>query len=133
DIALGERYVGRKAHYADYEPATWVLGLLGKHFTAAEFSDALGVLQYSAREVAPFFAKYDVLLTPTLGQPPLETGALRSRGFNAWAMKFFGRLNMGWVIKASSRATAVAAEIFKFMPYTTLVNATGQPAISLPL
>jgi amidase len=48
-------------------------------------------------------------------------------------MRLFGRLNAGWIIKASGRATAVASEIFNFMPYTTVFNATGQPAISLPL
>jgi amidase len=133
DIALGERFLGHKARFADYEPATWTLGLLGSQFTAADFSEALGVLQSNARQMAPFFAKYDVLLTPTLAQPPVKTGSLRTGGFNAWAMRFFGRLNAGWIIKASGRATAVASEIFKFMPYTTVFNATGQPAISLPL
>jgi amidase len=129
----GEQFMGRRARYREFEPATWVLGLLGKQFTAAEFSEALGALQYTARQVAPFFEKYDVLLTPTLAQPPVEVGALRTRGFDAWAMRFFGRLNAGWLIWASGRVQAVAQETFKLIPYTPLFNATGQPAMSVPL
>ncbi len=129
----GERLLSRKARYRDYEPATWVLGLLAKQFTAAEFSEALGILHYSARQIGPFFEKYDVLLTPTLAQPPVKTGALRTRGLDAWAMRFFGRLHAGWVIRVSTRSNAIAEEVFRFIPYTTLFNATGQPAMSVPL
>ncbi len=48
-------------------------------------------------------------------------------------MKLLGRLNAGKVIHAVAGVDAMAQKIFEFMPYTPVFNATGQPAMSVPL
>jgi amidase len=73
-----------------------------------------------------------VSLTPTLALPPVVTGALQPAGAEALAMKVLTRLNAGGLISALSGIEALADQVFAFMPYTPLSNATGQPAMSVP-
>jgi amidase len=133
DIEETEALLGRKATSRDFEPATWAVGLLGTQITAAESSRAIRLLQRSAREIGRFFEDYDVLLNPTLAMPPLVTGALQPKGVEALAMRVLGRLNAGSLINALAGIEALADQIFEFVPYTPLFNATGQPAMSVPL
>ncbi len=133
DIEEAEALLGRRATLKDFEPATWALGLLGRKISAAEFSRAIRRLQRSARQIGHFFETVDVLLTPTLARPPVVTGALQPKGAEALAMKVLGALNAGGLINALTGIEALADEVFRFMPYTPLFNATGQPAMSVPL
>jgi amidase len=133
NIEEAEAFFGRKATFSDFEPSTWAVGLLGKQCTAAEFSRAIRLLQNSARQVGQFFENYDVLLTPTLAMPPVMTGALQPKGTEVLAMKILGRLNAGALINALAGIDALADKIFEFVPYTSVFNTTGQPAMSVPL
>lgn len=133
DIEEAEVLLGRKATAEDFEPATWAVGLLGRQITAAEFSEAVRLLHRSARQIGHFFETYDALLTPTLAEPPVVTGALQPEGAEAFAMKLLGSLNAGRLIDALAGVEALADRAFQFMPYTPVFNATGQPAMSVPL
>jgi amidase len=132
-IEEAEVLLNRKASFKDFEPSTWVLGLLGKQCRAPEFSKTLNVAQLTARQIGQFFEKYDVLLTPTLAMPPVVTGELQPKGIRAVAMKLLGRLNAGELINRLSGIDVLAQHVFEFMPYTPLFNVTGQPAMSVPL
>lgn len=133
EIEEAEVLMGRQATARDFEPATWVAGLLGRQITAAEFSRAVRLLMRSGRQVGQFFEEYDVLLTPTLAMPPMVTGTLQPKGAVMRAMKVLGMLNAGDLIKAVADVDALAGQIFEIMSYTPLFNATGQPAMSVPL
>ncbi|MFQ5613800.1 MAG: amidase, partial [Anaerolineae bacterium] len=133
DIEEAEVALGRKATYDDFEPATWALGLLGRKFSAVEFSRAIRYLQHATRTVGQFFEDYDLLLTPTLAQPPVLIGALQPEPVEAFGLKLLGRLNAGGVLRALQAIDTTAEKIFDFIPYTPLFNVTGQPAMSVPL
>lgn len=133
DIEEAEALLGHKATSRDFEPATWAVGLLGRQITAAEFSRAIRLLQRSARKIGRFFEDYDVLLNPTLAMPPLARGALQPKGAEALAMKVLARLNAGSLINALAGIEALADQVSEFMPYTPLLNVTGQSAMSVPL
>lgn len=133
DIEEAESLLDRKATSRDFEPSTWTLGLLGKQCTASEFSRAIRVLQHSARQIGQFFEDYDVLLTPTLAMPPVATGTLQPTKAETVVMKLLGRLNAGGLLSALAGIEALAGKVFQFMPYTPVFNATGQPAMSVPL
>ncbi len=133
DIEEGERMVGRKPTFREFEPSTWALGLLGRQIPAGEFARALRSLQRATRQVAAFFEKYDVLLTPTLATPPMEHGWLQPKGAEAVAMRLLGRLNAGGLIQALAGIEALAENVFAFIPFTPVFNVTGQPAMSVPL
>ncbi|RME33399.1 MAG: 6-aminohexanoate-cyclic-dimer hydrolase [Thermoflexia bacterium] len=124
---------GRKARYGEFEPATWVLGLLGRQISAGEYARALRSLQRAARQIGAFFEKYDVPLTPTLATPPIEIGWLQPTGIRAFALKLLGSLNAGALLNKLAGIEALAEEVFAFIPFTPVFNVTGQPAMSVPL
>lgn len=123
----------RKATAAEFETATWAIGLLGTKISAAEFAHAVRYLKLSARQIGQFFEEYDVLLTPVLARPPVVTGELQPQGAEASAMKILSRLNAASLLNAVARIDVLAEQIFEFIPYTPPFNATGQPAMSVPL
>jgi amidase len=95
-----------------FEGLTWGLYQQSKGVTAAQYLMAWGGLQQVARTVARWQAKWDAWLTPTLGAPPLRLGSID--------------------VMECDVSKAVAA-LQGYATITPLQNATGQPAINLPL
>jgi amidase len=133
DIEAGEKLLGRKATTHDYEQDTWALGLLGKQISAGEFVQAIRQFQLVSRVVGAFFTDYDVLLTPTLAEPPIFTGSLGSPKGEAIALQVLNWLNAGKILNTMGMIDTVAERVFQFTPYTTVFNVTGNPAMSVPL
>jgi amidase len=124
---------GRKASFADLETGTSALALIGQASSAGDYAKALNYLMAAARGVGRFFEGYDVLLTPTLAQPPVPTGSLQPSGAERFMIGLVGRLNAAWLLNALGIIKPVADKTFDFIPYTPVFNATGQPAMSVPL
>lgn len=127
------RLVGRKPRASDFEPATYGLGLLGRSISAAAYAGAANRLHLAARRMAPFFERYDLLLTPTLASPPALIGALQPSGAERLLLRTVNAFDAGWLLDALGVIKPLAAKTFGYMPYTALFNATGQPAMSVPL
>ena len=117
----------------NFETATYSLGLLGCSISAAQYASAARTLQLAARAMVPFFERYDVLLTPTLGAPPPLIGSLQPSSSELRIMRFVNALDAGWLLNALGLIKPIAAKTFDFVPFTPLFNATGQPAMSVPL
>jgi amidase len=132
-VAAGERLVGRKATAADFEPETWFLALQGDQFSGGDLALAVCLIKGTGRQVGAFFQDYDLLLTPTLAKPPIKTGALQRKGKDLAAIKALGRLNAGRLLRTLADVDALAAKAYTFIPFTPVFNATGQPAMSVPL
>lgn len=106
-------YLGKTPDADTLEASTVAAVEYGRTVSAGRLIDAMGQANHLARIMGWFFSSYDVLLTPTLGRLPAplkmydphEPIELR-RMFEVWAP---------WE---------------SFLP---VFNATGQPAISLPL
>jgi amidase len=99
------------AREVELQPLTRHLRARGREIDGSAFALAVIGLQVIARQVIVTASTYDVLLSPTLAQPPLPVGAIRD--------------------------TTDPARDFednkRFTPFTALYNLTGQPAVSLPL
>jgi amidase len=106
------RRTGRPLTAGDFEPLTWAMYEMGLSRTSADYLSALEVLQRVSRHIARYFVDLDVWLTPTLAEPPPPLGTFDSPPDNP----MFGLL----------RSAA-------FVPFTPIVNVTGQPAMSVPL
>lgn len=128
-----ERRAGRRARYSDFEPATQLMGLLGKRITAPRLIESMQRIHLAVRKIGHFFEDYDVFLTPTLARPPVRIGSLRPKGFEATMMSFLARLNSSWLASVLVNIDKNSAAIFSFVPYTAPFNATGQPAMSVPI
>jgi amidase len=127
------RALGRKPRAGDFEPATYSLGLLGKAMSAAASAAASQQLQLAARAMAPFFERYDILMTPTLGAPPALIGSLQPSRAEQVLMRVVNALDAGWLLDKLGVIKPLAAKTFEYIPYTPLFNASGQPAMSVPL
>jgi amidase len=112
DAARWERLTGCTITPDQVEPMTWALIEKGRQVSAAAYLLALEDLQRLAREVARLFTRWDLWLTPTLAEPPVPLGACDPKPDDP----LYGFFRSG-----------------RFMPFTSICNATGQPAMSVPL
>jgi amidase len=111
-ITYGTLIAGRPPEDDEIEPLSRVVAAAAHELDAVGYLAAVAQLQAMARGIVAFFAEYDVLLTPALGERPLPIGACNGLGEHPMAD-----------LERSGR----------FTPYTSLFNVTGQPAISVPL
>jgi amidase len=132
-IALAERELGRRPTRDDLELGTWLAGLLGARLSAGEAIAAQQVLQAYARKTLLFFERYDCLLTPTLGSPPLRIGELEPKGAEALAQRTIANLKLGSILRLRRVVQATVNRVFGFVPFSPLANVTGQPSMSVPL
>ncbi|HWA77374.1 MAG TPA: amidase [Polyangiaceae bacterium] len=132
-IERAARELGRRPSRDELEVATWLAGLLGAELSGGQAVAALQDLQDIARDTHRFFERYDLLLTPTLGSPPLRIGELEPRGAEALAHRTIVNLGLGSVLKLKRVIQATVDRVFEFVPFTPLANVTGQPAMSVPL
>jgi amidase len=95
-----------------FEPVTWSLYQIGSRISASSYMLSQVFLQSVSREIARFMANYDVVLTPTLAQPPPPLGSFSSPPLDP--------------LEVQQRLAA-------FTPFAPLANVTGQPAMSIPL
>ncbi len=115
------------------EPITWLLGLLGRTYTAADFAAARHGWNESARRMGRFHQTYDLLLTPTLAAPPVRIGELAPKPFEKNLLRVVNRFGLGGLIRRSGMVDKLAEKSLEKTPYTQLANLTGQPAMSVPL
>ncbi len=69
---------GRAATPDKFEPLTWAFAEMGRAQPASTYLIAVTLLQAVSRSIARFFVDYDLVLTPTLGEPPLPLGSFDS-------------------------------------------------------
>jgi amidase len=132
-IATAERWVGRPPRRRDFERDTWLCGMIGRRLSAVKVHLARARLLEVARKVSRFFATRDVLLSPTLAQPPLPIGALRPRGVEDVIQAVVATFNLGFLLDLPGVIDKTVRQVFSFIPYTPLANFTGQPSMSVPL
>jgi Asp-tRNA(Asn)/Glu-tRNA(Gln) amidotransferase A subunit family amidase len=104
--------LGREWGPDDVEPLTWLMAEGAKQARAADYASALRVIHGLGRHVSLFLERYDAVLTPTMATPPLPLGRL-----------------------ALTRADlpGLLADLARTIGFTQLFNASGNPAMSVPL
>jgi amidase len=133
DLAMSKQLTGRPLRRELFEPETWGLALMGRTLSAGEFAAAVRYLKAESRRIAAWQEQYDLLLTPTLSCPPPPHGTYRLPRKDLLGLEVLGALGAGSVLKASGMIAQAAEQAFSFIPWTPVSNATGQPAMSVPL
>ncbi len=134
EIELAEATLGRAVTIDDVEPSTMLMSLIGrKVLSAAAFSVAIRELQRMSRDVLRFMDGFDLILTPTLGKPPVAHGALAAKGFEARLQETVAKHSLSVAMKLPGVIDKAVARAFGFAPFTQLANVTGQPSMSVPL
>jgi amidase len=103
---------GRPLGEDEIEPLTRQLYELGKGVSGVQYGMAVQTMHAIARQVSVWRDGYDVLLLPTLGRLPIPIGMLKG--------------DLGDLAD-------LVAKFYDFGPNTQLFNATGHPAMSVPL
>jgi len=111
--ALGLRWkaLGRAPNPADVEAATWAVYQRGLTVSGVDYVSAIAAAHAAGRKLAAFLADWDVLLTTVLAGPPPKLGYFDQNGD---------------VATFTERVT-------EYLAVTPLHNATGTPAMSVPL
>jgi amidase len=116
-VRFGEQ-IGREITSDDVEAVNWAQAEFARNFTAVDYAQALAANVAFRRAVQQWWvgtdstAGFDLLLSPTLAEPPTRIGEFAND-------------------PASPMAPMVRAA--KFVAFTPAFNASGQPAISLPM
>ncbi|KWH27674.1 amidase [Burkholderia cepacia] len=118
---------------SDFDPESFGLGMFGNALTAANYASASRRLFSAARDIGRFFEAYDILLTPTLAQLPVEIGALAPTAIERRLIDILAGTGGSWILKKLGLIRKLADTTFEFMPWTSVFNVTGQPAMSVPL
>jgi amidase len=115
NLRYWERRTGREIGAEDVEPLTWAMAEQGRTHSAASYLEAMEYTQVVDRRVAQWWeAGHDLLLTPTTALPAAEIGTIGiGDGEDGPLMP---------IVRAMPHAV-----------FTAGFNASGQPAISLPL
>ncbi len=111
--AYMERTLGRPLTEDEVEPHNWAQAQFAESMTAWQYAEALSAVAEFRRATQQWWADgWDLLLTPTLAEPPLKVGECAVDPDNP----------MGAMVRAG-----------EWVAFTAQFNTSGQPAISLPL
>lgn len=105
--------MGRPPDHHHLEPVTLAVYNKSRGISAADVIRARAALNTTRRKIGAFFENYDLLLTPTTAQLPVALDTINQ--------------NQDIPIEEWYSGTS------QFNAFTNLANATGLPAISLPL
>jgi amidase/6-aminohexanoate-cyclic-dimer hydrolase len=106
---------GRALQQGDVENVVQSAVAYAATVSGADYLDAVSMVHRYGRQMAGFFEDWDVLLTPTMAEPPAKIGR-----FDHTRPDYLD-YRMG------------PDGIFAYSPFTASFNATGQPATSVPL
>ncbi len=111
-LGLGEM-LGREVGPEDVEALTWAMASAADGLTAIDLARANAASVRFTRRLGLWWQDHDLLLTPTLGEPPPLVGELMPA--------------------PDAPPLSTQPRIGSVVPFTTHFNVSGQPAISLPL
>jgi amidase len=116
-VAVGIRYAASAAGQADVapddiEPMSWALWERSRHLDAVAFQLLQNELQARMRTLIRALEPFDALITPALAQRPLPLGSLDT---------------------AAPEPLETFRQSGYFTPFTPIFNASGQPAVAVPL
>lgn len=117
-VAVLAQLAGRPLTPDDLEPANWASGRTGAALSGADYLGAIEEVHAYSRRMAAWWTGtdgnggFDLLLTPTLAAPPPRLGHL---------------------LATDETVDLASLRVAELIPFTAQFNATGQPAMSLPL
>jgi len=103
--------LGREPNPDDVEAVTWAVYQRGMNVSGVEYIEAIAAAHAAGRKMAGFLTSYDVILSTTLAGPPPKLGYFDQNG----------------------DVQTFADRVTKYLSVTPLHNATGTPAMSVPL
>ena len=110
-VKAREHVLERQVTENDLEPLIWLRYQAALNNKASDYHEAVQTIHRIGRHVSGLHGRFDVLLSPTLANPPLDLGKLA-----------LTRMDKGYEM-----------DVVSYSAFTMLFNATGAPAMSVPL
>jgi amidase len=104
--------LGRELRPDDVEALTWATAGYGRALQAGAYVKAIRTMHQVGRAIGRFFAGFDVLITPTLPDPPYKLGVIAA---------------------SNSDRSSVVKALLASIAFTSPFNTSGTPAMSVPL
>ncbi len=130
-VELSKRFTG--AGDDGFEQDTLLMAALGRATSGLELHAALEGRHEHVRALAAFHQRYDLLLTPTMSQAPIEIGALDTPPALRKAAGLLLRTRTARFLAKTPIPDRLIEDNLGWVPYTQLANITGRPASSVPL
>jgi Asp-tRNA(Asn)/Glu-tRNA(Gln) amidotransferase A subunit family amidase len=103
---------GSPIREVELETLTSLMYNAGRRNSASDYVEAVQFVHSFCRTIGSVFRTYDVIMTSTLGSPPVQLGVINAN---------------------ASDLSNYSEVVLSFMPNTQLFNASGLPAASIPL
>jgi len=116
-----------------FEQDTLMLAALGRATPAVDAHATEERRSEHIVALARLHERYDLLLTPTLGEPPIEIGALDTPPLQRAAAEVLLRTGTAGQLRHLGIVDDLIRKSLAWVPYTQLANLTGRPAMSVPL
>ena len=116
-----------------FEQDTRVMAALGRAVGGVELQEADERRREHIAGLARLHATHDLLLTPTLGEPPIRVGSLELPAPLRAVAEVLLRTRTSKLMQVGGVVDQIVDRNLGWVPYTQLANVTGRPAISLPL
>jgi Asp-tRNA(Asn)/Glu-tRNA(Gln) amidotransferase A subunit family amidase len=111
-IVTHSKATGREPGTNDIERVIQLRSGMGDEITGTHYALALQTIHRVGRVIGRFMTNFDVIMTPTVARPPLMLGELNTD---------------------TDDVPTFLQNLYGFIPFTAVFNATGQPAMSVPL
>lgn len=134
---LAQTYGQSKVRH-NIESATFAMHRIGQSLKALDFVKAKRRWRQIGATIDRLLDKYDLMLTPTLGEPPVLVGSQQPGKADQFSMKLISSW-IGKIMLSNRKLTyTILGELVQKsmqgqMPFTLIANVTGQPAMSVPL
>ncbi|HVW69622.1 MAG TPA: amidase family protein [Steroidobacteraceae bacterium] len=113
-VKMVRQMTGREVTPQNFEATTRAILRHGAAMSAVDLAEAIGVANTVSRKLGRFFTSCDIWMTPVLSSPPLPLGVLNANEEGVDAAQ--------WIRK-----------LMDFCAFCSMFNASGQPAMSVPL
>lgn len=120
------------ARPGEFDIDTQVLAAVGRAVSAPALVEAQARWNIYTRALAEFHERFDLLLTPTLAEPPLLIGQNRTPAALERALPPLLKLGAGNVLPRTDFYRDLVTSNLSAIPFTQLANITGRPAMSVP-
>ncbi len=133
DLKRMGKWLERPWRSLEVEPTTRFLAETGGAVTPSQLEAAFVVWREAAAQLDAFHQNYDLFLTPVTAILPPEHAALSASAMEQGVMRLLNTLRAGRFLFSEKLINQAIDKAVSPLPFLQIANATGQPAMSVPL